>query len=114
MTTIKMFRGGQAVAEVTLEGDETCVVEVDGVDVFGVDRQSGFGTWNAAGEWQPVRAGARPMKGTPEWDLWVTAISIARRAPRRHSETTVSANIPWTLINQLRTALTACGVEWDK
>lgn len=55
----------------------------------------------------------RPMKGTPEYDLWVTAIEIAAAAPLKQRENVWAARVPWTMIDRLRTALDELGLDWE-
>jgi hypothetical protein len=55
---------------------------------------------------------SRPEKGTPEYDLWVTAIDIAIRAPYDQNPTTVDTKIPWLLIHELRSRLDALDINW--
>lgn len=54
----------------------------------------------------------RPMRGTPEYDLWIAAIEIAANAPLKQGENVSSAKISWPLIDQLRQALDELGLDW--
>ncbi len=52
---------------------------------------------------------------TPEYKLRVAAIEIAAYPPVSHdSSTTFAAKVPWRMIEELRDALDAVGVEWRK
>lgn len=69
-------------------------------------------TTNSAPEATPP---ARPVKGSPEWDLWVAAIEVAAWPPLTHSSTTVyAAKVPWSMIEALRERLDALGVDWKR
>lgn len=53
-----------------------------------------------------------PEKGTPEYDLWVTAIDIAIAAPYDQNRTVVDTKIPWLLIHELRSRLDTLDINW--
>lgn len=52
----------------------------------------------------------RPVKGTPEWDLWVAAIDVAVYPPADPKRGTVYVSA--ARIEELRRALDACGIDW--
>lgn len=56
----------------------------------------------------------RPEKGTPEYDLWTTAITIAAYAPLHQNPHVFGARVPWSQIDKLRDTLDALGVDWRK
>lgn len=53
-----------------------------------------------------------PEKDTPEHALFVAALNIAIGAPLRGGTNTHSAQVPWTSIGALRTALEGVGIDW--
>lgn len=52
------------------------------------------------------------MSADAENDVMVAAVSIARSAPASQHPSTAKAQIPWSLINDLRAALTELGIDW--
>lgn len=54
----------------------------------------------------------RPEKGTPEFELWVSAIDVAHAAPLKRGTYSHTAQVPWTIINEVRAALEAVGIDW--
>ena len=50
---------------------------------------------------------------TPAARVLDAAIEIARAAPRKQHHYAWSAQIPWTLIHELRGALTALDIPWQ-
>lgn len=55
---------------------------------------------------------ARPEQGTPEWDLWITAIECAAAVPYKQGKYSQTAGVPWGLMHELRAALEALGIDW--
>lgn len=55
-----------------------------------------------------------PLRGTPEFAVWVAALDVATSPPLRHAETTSSAQVPWAEIDRLRAAIEAAGLDWRK
>lgn len=55
----------------------------------------------------------RPVKGNPEYDLWLAAIEIAIAAPWKQSGSAYDAKVPWSTIDALRKALEGVGINWE-
>jgi hypothetical protein len=55
---------------------------------------------------------SRPEKDSPEWDLWVAAIDVAVAPPVKKGTYSYAANVPWHLVERLRDALDAVGIDW--
>lgn len=56
----------------------------------------------------------RPTQGTPEYDLWLAAISVAAAAPLRQGRYVAEARIPWHIVDEVRGALDALGIDWQE
>jgi hypothetical protein len=54
----------------------------------------------------------RPVKGTPEYDLWVAAINVAVYPSLKHQDHVWNAQVAWNLVEKLRAALDAVGIDW--
>ena len=54
----------------------------------------------------------RPVKGTPEWALWIAAIEVATGAPLKRGTSVASAQVLWSRIEALREALDDLGIDW--
>ena len=56
----------------------------------------------------------RPPPGTPSYQLWLAAIDVALEAPLSQGTHVHAAQIPWTVIHELRAALDALSIDWRK
>lgn len=56
---------------------------------------------------------ARPEQGTPEYTLWIAAIDVAHAAPLKQGQYSHTAQVPWTIIHEVRAALEAVGIDWE-
>lgn len=54
----------------------------------------------------------KPLKGTPEYELWLAAIDIAAAAPLKRGTYVHAASIPWKLVNRLRDVLEELDIDW--
>lgn len=97
-------------AQLTIEdadnGRRIAVVRVRGEDVGALLGSRGL----QDGTVQVHDTRGRPLEGTPEYDLWVTAIDVAISPPvdMRQPTTQVHAR----RIRALRDALEAVGIDW--
>lgn len=53
-----------------------------------------------------------PLKGTPEWRLWIAAIGVAADPPLERGQFVSGAKVYWPKLIELREALEECGVDW--
>jgi hypothetical protein len=52
------------------------------------------------------------VSAAAEGEVMVAAVSIARAAPVKQNGGVSKAQIPWTLIDDLRAALDELGIDW--
>jgi len=55
-----------------------------------------------------------PAKGTPVYDVCVSAIDVALSAPLRRGQHVTHALVSWDAITTLRDRLDALGIDWRK
>lgn len=54
----------------------------------------------------------RPEKGSPEFELWCCAIDVVHAVPLKRGQHVFAASVPWDVIDRLRAAVEAVGVDW--
>lgn len=52
----------------------------------------------------------KPLKDSPEWDLWIAALEVAAGPPLRPHAASVL--VPASRLRKLRDALDVLGVDW--
>lgn len=54
---------------------------------------------------------SRPVKGTPEYELWLCAIEVATYPPVEHGNQ-ATGQVSWRRLDALRAALEGVGIDW--